>query len=106
MKSLRPLAFGILLISFASCSTQRYSDPNVIPNEILIDLESSFKPGMLEDTFAKYELKEKKVISPGQNIVLFQFNQEKIGVEKLIKKVKKQNGVEEAQSNKRTTKRR
>ena len=97
------IAFFLLL---TACDIQSsLADDNAIPGEILIDFEESCNSEKIEFVFEKYELKMKKVISPSLNIVLFGFNPEKIDCHKLIKKIKRHEGVEEAQSNKKITKR-
>ncbi len=105
MKKLILLSTLIVTI-LANCgTTQDAISKNEIPGEILIDLAKGVKPEIIETALDKYELKQERMISPSLNIFLFKFNHERISTAKLIVKAKKIEGVENAQSNKKITKR-
>jgi hypothetical protein len=93
-------------ITLSCSSTSSVSADESIVGEILIDLITGYDSKELEESFSKYNLKKERVISPSLNIILCKFDSEKIALEKLIIKVKKDKGVEEAQSNKKINNRR
>lgn len=98
----------LLLLAFlANCTTTKSTtvSDNVIKNEILIDLAADISPAALTSEFKKYRLTEQKKISPSLNIYLFTFDETTITVNALIEKVKLVDGVENAQSNKKTSNR-
>lgn len=101
-----PLVLILFFSLMSSCGiNSTVVDESAIKGEILIDFVADFDAKKIEPEFAKYALKKEKITSPSLNIVLFKFNPEKIAIDKLIKKVKKHESVQEAQSNKKTTKR-
>lgn len=99
MKKITVLFFaGLILIGCRVNSNAKSKDT---PGEILIDLKEGVEIDSFSAKLKKYQLKKNKVVSPGMNIVLFDFNQGKIEVEELIEKVKKMEEVENAQTNKK-----
>ena len=104
MEKLVLLLCAFITISCSSSSS--VSADQSIDGEILIDLIAGYDSKKIEESFSKYNLKKEKIISPSLNIILCKFDSEKITLEKLIIKVKKDKGVEEAQSNKKINNRR
>jgi hypothetical protein len=108
-RMLERATYLIFIILFVSCNNFKASQSktkDVINGEILIDLKNGVDPSLLLSSFKKYNLQFSKLVSFDLNIVLYKFNNEKIDIEKLIKKVKKIEGVENAQSNKKIANRR
>jgi hypothetical protein len=94
------------LITMSCSSSSSVSADQSIDGEILIDLIAGYDSKEIEESFSKYNLKKERVISASLNIILCKFDSEKIAIEKLIIKVKKDKRVEEAQSNKKINNRR
>tara|TARA_B110000008_G_C16847566_1_gene515405 strand:+ start:72 stop:335 length:264 start_codon:yes stop_codon:yes gene_type:complete len=82
------------------------TDSSIIKDEILVDLQTDFDSQLLEIKFEKYQLLKIKDVSKSLNIILYQFDANKISVDKLIKKISKIDGIESVQTNKKITKRR
>ncbi len=98
-KSIAFLPLVIMLMP--NCQNYR---PDIVENyksgEIIIDLVLDSDPTKIITEFKKYNLAVSRVLSPSLNIVLFNFDSNKIEMNKLIKKVKKSQYVENAQTNK------
>lgn len=103
MKRLIGITFFLILLTSCGVSSKNgdsTTDPNARPGEILVDLKQDAGHEDFISKMKKYKMEKKKVVSPSLNIILCTFNEKKIGLEKLIKKVKKLDEVENAQSNK------
>lgn len=106
MNSIKSYLSLLSIILLSSCGIQEETvDANIIKGEIIIDLKENITPKVIENSFSKYDLIHSKNLSPSLNINLYKFDSNKIALEKLIIKVKKNENVENAQSNKTTTNR-
>lgn len=91
----------VLAPMFFSCASQNEASHEHIFGDILIDFQKDAKhEEVLRKISKKYDIQHKSNVSPDLNIHLFSFNESKISVDDLIEKVKKIDGVENAQSNK------
>lgn len=87
--------------SITGCATQNEASHEHILGDILIDFQKQANHELTLSKIAKkYNIVHKSNVSPDLNIHLFSFNEKKISVDELIEKVKKIDGVENAQSNK------
>lgn len=74
-------------------------------NEILIQVNNSFKIDQIEKQFAIVELKVLRKISKSLNAWKLSFNTQKIDIDELIQKLRAHNGIDVAQLNHRVYKR-
>lgn len=102
MKLLLTLAVLTVLSSCALFNSSNSNDTSEKTGEVLVDLKDAVDAEEFSSTksIRKYKLTQKKVVSASMNIVLFAFDDRKIGTEELIDKLKAMDAVENAQSNK------
>ena len=82
------------------------SGTNFIKQELIIKLNNSENAGQLVEKFSKYKLSSKKEISKSMGIWLMQYDTTLVKPELMLKKVKSQNIVIEAEFNKKLDSRR
>ena len=90
--------FGLFLM-FSGCMSHQPATTEK-PNHVLVDLKQDVDLDNFIGKLRKYELEKERLVSKELHIVLFKFNNEKIKLPKLLKKLQSLEEVENAQSNK------
>ena len=78
--------FGLFLM-FSGCMSNQPATTE-IPNQVLVDLKQDADLDNFIGKLRKYELEKERLVSKELHIVLFKFNNEKIKLPKLLKKIK------------------
>ena len=96
---LKAVCFFGLFLMFSGCMFHQTATTE-FPNQVLVDLKQDTDLDNFIGKFRKYELEKDRLVSNELHIVLFKFNNEKIKLPKLLKKLQSLEEVENAQSNK------
>ncbi len=77
------------------------TNPEIISNEFLIDLDSSLTTIQLETDFQKFELKALRQVSAYMNLWSFQYNEALIGKYEMLILLRKKNGIRSVNFNRK-----
>lgn len=77
------------------------SNPEIIYEEIIVDMDSSLTISDLEMTYQNYQLKTVNRISPLMNLWLVSYNPERIGKYEILILLRKQKGIRHVSFNRR-----
>lgn len=77
------------------------TNPEIITNELIIDMDSTLTKEGLEDEFKLYDLKTLKQISTYMNLWSFQFDENKIGKYEMLIMLRKKNGIRSVNFNRK-----
>jgi hypothetical protein len=99
---MRTAAYIFLIATIFSCSSRKNLSAKAIRGEVLVDLANGVEPSAMASKFKAYDLTLTKMLSLDLNIVLYTFDKSKISTSALISALVKNEGVENAQTNKNT----
>jgi hypothetical protein len=77
------------------------TNPEIIYNELIVDLDSSLTVKQLETEFVKYELKAMRQVSAYMNLWSFQYNESLIGKYEMLILLRKKNGIRSVNFNRK-----
>ncbi len=76
-------------------------NPEIISNELVVDMDSSLTKEMLEEEFLLYDFKALQKISAYMNLWSFQYNEDKIGKYEMLIMLRKKNGIRSVNFNRK-----
>lgn len=76
-------------------------NPEIISNELIVDMDSSLTKEMIETDFKMYDVKALQKISAYMNLWTFRFNEEKIGRYEMLIIMRKKNGIRSVNFNRK-----